>query len=280
MNLIDIVNRPLNPAPWAEGEKIPWDEPEFSARMLHEHLSQKHDAASRRFSTIDQHVAWLHHTILASRPSHILDLGCGPGLYTSRLAQFGHTCLGIDFSPASIAYAQASAAALQQRCRYLQQDLRRADFGQGYDLIMLIYGELNTFRPNDAKRILQKAQQALAPNGQLVLEVHTFEAVQAMGKRPPAWISPISGLFSSQPHLRLSEDFWDDTQNAATRRYIVIDAASGQATRYAASMQAYTRADYHGLLTACGFTDIVFHPALSNQAALVDGDYEVIVCRV
>ena len=168
----------------------------------------------------------------------------------------------------------------QQRCRYLQQDLRRADFGQGYDLIMLIYGELNTFRPNDAKRILQKAQQSLAPNGQLVLEVHTFAAVQAMGKRPPTWVAPVSGLFSSQPHLRLSEDFWDATQNAATRRYIVIDAASGQATRYAASMQAYTRADYHGLLTACGFTDIVFHLALSDRAALVDGDYEVIVCRV
>jgi hypothetical protein len=57
MNLIDIVNRIPIPEPWVEGEKIPWNEPAFSARMLQEHLSQEHDAASRRFATIDAHVA-------------------------------------------------------------------------------------------------------------------------------------------------------------------------------------------------------------------------------
>ena len=66
MNLIDIVNRPLNPAPWAEGEKIPWDEPEFSARMLHEHLSQKHDAASRRLAPSTN---MLHGCITPSLPA-------------------------------------------------------------------------------------------------------------------------------------------------------------------------------------------------------------------
>ena len=43
------------------------------------------------------------------RGARVLDLGCGPGLYTTRLAKLGHTCVGIDFSPASIAYAKAEA---------------------------------------------------------------------------------------------------------------------------------------------------------------------------
>ncbi|MCA9368642.1 class I SAM-dependent methyltransferase, partial [Candidatus Kaiserbacteria bacterium] len=60
MQLIDIVRRTDAPRPWAEGEKIPWDDPAFSRRMLQEHLSQEHDAASRRFAVIDQHVAWIH----------------------------------------------------------------------------------------------------------------------------------------------------------------------------------------------------------------------------
>ena len=111
MNLIDIIHRPANPVPYSEGEKIPWNDPVFSARMLREHLSQAHDAASRRFETIDKHVAWIHRTILAGRPAKILDLGCGPGLYASRLARLGHTCAGIDFSPASIAYAREQARA-------------------------------------------------------------------------------------------------------------------------------------------------------------------------
>ena len=48
ITLTDLIQRDIAPKPWAEGEKIPWNDPEFSRRMLKEHLSQKHDAASRR----------------------------------------------------------------------------------------------------------------------------------------------------------------------------------------------------------------------------------------
>ncbi len=64
MNLLDLVNRPIPPAPWSEGEKIPWNEPAFSARMLREHLSQEHDAASRRAAIIDRQVDWIFNTPL------------------------------------------------------------------------------------------------------------------------------------------------------------------------------------------------------------------------
>ena len=103
MKLMDIVRRQRVPKPWSEGEKIPWNDPEFSRRMLDEHLSQAHDAASRRFEIIDKHVDWIHTHVLKGNPTRILDLGCGPGLYTNRLARLGHHCVGIDFSPASIA---------------------------------------------------------------------------------------------------------------------------------------------------------------------------------
>ena len=103
MNLLDMINRSSVPVPWAEGDNIPWHDPGFSRRMLKEHLSQDHDAASRRFEKIDRHVNWIHHKVLSGRPTKILDLGCGPGLYASRLAKMGHECIGIDYSPASIA---------------------------------------------------------------------------------------------------------------------------------------------------------------------------------
>ncbi len=109
MELIELIRRPRTPEPWAEGEKIPWSDPGFSQRMLNEHLSQAHDAASRRFEIIDQQVEWIHHQVLKGKPGRVLDLGCGPGLYTSRLAKLGHACTGIDFSPASIAYARQQA---------------------------------------------------------------------------------------------------------------------------------------------------------------------------
>jgi len=48
MSLLDLVRRSAGPAPWAEGDNIPWHDPGFSERMLEIHLSQAHDMASRR----------------------------------------------------------------------------------------------------------------------------------------------------------------------------------------------------------------------------------------
>lgn len=85
--LLDLINRSPSPAPWSEGDNIPWDDPGFSERMLAEHLSQEHDLASRKSATIERQVGWIFTEVLGAKPARLLDLACGPGLYTSRLAR-------------------------------------------------------------------------------------------------------------------------------------------------------------------------------------------------
>jgi SAM-dependent methyltransferase len=230
--------------------------------MLREHLSQQHDAASRRFEIIDRHVEWIHNTVLKKHPARILDLGCGPGLYANRLAALGHECLGIDFSPASIAYARKTAEEQHAPCTFVHQDIRNADYGTGYGLSMLVYGELNVFTPADAGLILKKAHAALADGGVLVLEPHTFSAVQQLGQAPNSWYASASGLFSDRPHVYLQENFWDEERAASTIRYFVLDAASSDVVCYASSMQAYTNEQYRLLLERCGFQSIQFYSSL------------------
>ena len=278
MKLMGLVYRTPFPSPWTEGEKIPWDEAGFSQRMLREHLSQDHDAASRRFAAIDEHVGWIHHTLLDGQPGRVLDLGCGPGLYTSRLARLGHECVGIDFGPASIAYAQGQAEREDLRCTYLQEDIRDADYGTGYDLIMFIFGEFNVFRRSDARIILEKAYAGLAEGGLLLLEPHTFEAVREMGGKS-SWYTASSGLFSEKPHISLYESFWDEEQEVLTQRYYTIDSLSGEVTPHAASMQAYTEQEYEELLTSCGFVDVEFHLSLKGELDESQAALCVIVAR-
>jgi SAM-dependent methyltransferase len=224
-------------------------------------------------------VDWIHHSVLSGRPSRILDLGCGPGLYTSQLARLGHECVGIDFSPSSISYAMECAHRDNLRCSYVQHDLRVADYGQGYGLVMFIFGEFNVFRPADARTILAKAHQALAENGQLLLEVHTFTAVRALGERPASWYSTESGLFLDRPHICLAESFWDAGLNAATERYLVLDGLAGILTRYAASTQAYTDRDYQSLLAEHDFEEVVFHPSLGGESERSQRDFRVVVSQ-
>jgi SAM-dependent methyltransferase len=263
MNLSALIERSI-PQPWSEGDNIPWHEPGFSRRMLREHLSQDHDAASRRSATIEAHVRFLHEQVLGGQPARILDLGCGPGLYSQRLARLGHTCRGIDFSPASIDYARRCAEEEGLGIDYALADLRRADFGAGFDLAMLIYGEFNVFQPADARALLNKAWAALRPGGQLLLEPSPEASIRALGSQPPAWSAQPAGLFSDLPHLLLQESFWDEARKAATTRYYVIDAGSGVLTRCAASYQAYSDEELAALLGSCGFNGTCFYPNLTG----------------
>lgn len=275
MTLQQVVNRTSPPAPWSEGDNIPWDDPGFSRRMLKEHLSQSHDAASRRFPIIDGHVSWIHAELLQSVPSRVLDLGCGPGLYANRLSMAGHNCTGIDFSPASIAHAQETAA---PTATFIQGDLRKTAFGDNQNLIMLIYGEFNVFRPADAKEILRRATLALAPGGHLLLEVSTHAAVKAMGTAGAAWYSARAGLWSDRPNLCLEESFWDESAQAATTRYYVIDAESADVQRWSSTYQAYTDEAYRSLLAEAGFTRITLREGLGG-ASPQEGFISIVAAR-
>jgi SAM-dependent methyltransferase len=250
-----LVNRTSPPEPWSEGDKIPWNDPAFSTRMLREHLTQDHDAASRRDETIDLQVTWLD-ALLESTPSRILDLGCGPGLYAQRLAGRGHRVHGIDFSPASVRHAQKTAASEGLDVTYERGDIRTAEYGDSFELAMLIYGELNVFRRADALAILAKVRAALAPGGWLIVEPHTFEAVRARGHSPQSWYAVESGLFSDRPHVVVEESFWDEPRTIATHRWYVIDTETAAVERHADAMQAYTPAEYVALLEEAGFGSV------------------------
>jgi len=267
MKIDDIITRDIPPKPWAEGEKIPWDDPGFSERMLNEHLSQEHDMASRRPAMIDRHVAWIHETCLSRLPSRILDLGCGPGLYLQRLARLGHSCVGVDFSPSSITYAKSQAAEAGLNIEYIQGDIRESDCGESFDLAMMVFGEFNVFKGSHAKKLLERVNQTLVPGGQIILEPQTYDIIQKDGNRSASWYAELGGLFSEKAHLWLEEHFWHADCHAATTRYFIIDAATGAVDRYASTTQAYTDDEYDRLLTDAGFSEIRRVPSLAGTAS-------------
>lgn len=279
LSIQDIIERSQPAQPWAEGDNIPWNEPGFSRRMLKEHLSQEHDLASRRSEIIDEQVKWIHKNLLGERPSRILDLGCGPGLYTRKLAALGHKCRGIDYSPASIDYAKQQIKDPALDCDYVLGDLRTADFSYGFGLAMLIFGEFNVFRKSDIEVILKKTHESLDNGGLLLLEVHRFAIIEKIGRQKPSWYSSNSGLFSDNPHLCLIENSWQDKNHCATKRYLVIDAVTGKVARYAQTFQAYTEKEYESLLTAAGFIKTEFFESFGSADNMFSKDLVIITAH-
>ena len=279
MNLNDLINRQPIPLPWQEGDKIPWDDPDFSERMLREHLSQVHDAASRTMERIDQQVAWIQNQLLPHAPAKVLDLGCGPGLYTERLAALGHICTGIDFSPASIEYARQQAADKQLNVEYHLENILTADFGENFDLVMFIFGEFNTFRQPDALFLLQKARGALKKEGSLLIEAHPFSAIYNESERTATWQTRTSGLYSEKPYLSLQENIWQESSQTLTTRYYVVDAETGEITRHAQTLQAYADEAYERLFKSAGFTKITRFASLIGEVDVNQPDQCVFVAQ-
>jgi SAM-dependent methyltransferase len=242
--------------------------------MLHEHLSQEHDAASRRSHLIEQHVAFIERTVLPA-PSRVLDLGCGPGLYATKLAERGHEVFGVDFAPAAIEYAWGMAVSRGLSCRFEQADIRAIEFGRGYDLVMLLSGELNLFERHEAVDLLRRFAAALAPSGRVILEVHSHGAVRTRASAPPAWSTVPTGLFSDEPHLRADETFWSEADATASGRHWIVDAASAEVTLYGWSMLAYTEAEYEDLLAEAGLKLQGRFASLTGEPG--DGDFPVLL---
>ncbi|NIT57114.1 MAG: methyltransferase domain-containing protein, partial [Aliifodinibius sp.] len=214
--------------------------------MLKEHLSQDHDLASRRIAIVDRHVEWIHSRILNKKPSKILDLCCGPGFYASRLSGFGHECRGIDFSPASIEYARKNMTD-GGKVEYYLEDISTADYGRGYDLVLLIYGEFNVFPRSDVLNILRKCHLSLNDTGQILIEAHTFNIIKNLGESGNSWSKEKSGLFSDRPYLCLTQNRWYDSVGVAQTDYIIIDAETANIDIFKNTLQAYTPEKYKEL---------------------------------
>lgn len=268
MGIEDIITRTLPARPWDEGDNIPWHDPDFSRRMLAVHLDQGSDMASRKFATIDRQVRWIHEHVLGSLPTQVLDLACGPGLYTNRLARLGHRCVGVDSGPAAIQHAREEAAAADLACEYRLADVRGGSFGTGFDLAMMLFGQINVFRREQARAILEQANSALLPGGRILLEPQRFETVEQCGHAPSTWSThgPDGSVFSDRPHLLLTENFWDPDERANTQRFFIIAPSSREVTRHAMTTIGYTESEMETLLVQSGFEEIRFHPSLVGEA--------------
>jgi|APSaa5957512535_1039671.scaffolds.fasta_scaffold34760_3 SAM-dependent methyltransferase len=256
MKFSDIVNRQNPPAPWVEGEKIPWNEPGFSKRMLKEHLSQDHNAASRRSEIIHRQVDYLERIAGGmEKDLKVLDIACGPGLHSHDFARRGHTTFGIDFSPASIEWAKSTAEEQSLQCEFTLGDVRATDFGTDIDLAMLLFGELNVYTTDDLKLIIRKARQALKAGGTLMLEPHEPGVIRTNFETKPSWSTHSGGgLFSESPHVLLEEGFWHEDVQMAVKRWYVVDTATSEVTLHSQTVVEYTRDELVVLIEAEGFT--------------------------
>ncbi|NOZ28531.1 MAG: methyltransferase domain-containing protein [Chloroflexi bacterium] len=260
-----IYDRPQPAVPWRDGGNLPWDDPDFSERMLREHLDQSHGAASRQQAEIDRQMDVIWRWLQLRPGARVLDVTCGPGLYAVRLARRGCVVHGIDFSPASIRYARELAAeqGVADRCRFTLADVRSAlplERDAGYDAALFLYGQLAVFPRDEAKALLSDCARALRPGGRLLIELLDFERLDRRS-HSSWWYTDQGGLWGDFPYLHLGERDWDAEQRAAVERYYILNLETGELHTYGLVDQGYPVEEMVSMCRAAGFSQVETHPA-------------------
>ena len=273
-----IYNRPEPPPLWQGGGNLPWNDPDFSARMLREHLDESHGAASRQAAERAAQLDWLWSKLALEPGSRVLDLTCGPGLYAVPLARRGARVTGVDFGPASIAHARrlASEEGVGERCAFVEADVRDfAPAAAAYDAALFLYGQLAVFPREAAAALLRKAAAALRPGGRLCVEL--LDAARVDKKDSSWWFTDDSGLWGERPFLHLGERRWNAAERASVERYFILHLESGAMDEIALCDQTYEVEEMAAMMRAAGFGQVVTYPAWDGLPLYDAGEWVVYV---
>jgi SAM-dependent methyltransferase len=234
------------PAPFTPGEPHFWTDPHIARQMLAFHLDPGTDAASRRPETIQRTVEWLVSTLALQPGMRVLDLGCGPGLYTARLADAGLQVTGVDFSQSSIDYARQQRPEIE----YLCQNYLDLQVNGKFDAVFLVYGDFCVLSPQGRASLLANVRGVLQPGGAFVLDV-TTPVLRRHADLKNGWYAAKSGFWKPGPHLVLEQGF-AYPEDLFLDQYTVIEE-NGKVSVYRNWFQDYTPGRIREELESQGF---------------------------
>ena len=128
--------------------------------------------------------------------TRIADFGCGPGLYTSRLAAAGADVTGIDFSKRSIQYAREFAAERGLPIDYVRQSYLEYETEKRFDLITMIMCDFCALSPVQRKAMLARWHRLLVAGGSVLLDVYTMNAYNQREEAQSYELNQLNGFWS------------------------------------------------------------------------------------
>lgn len=250
LNIKELLRLQEKPEPFTPGDSRFWTDPYIAKRLLEAHLDPTLDAASRSPQMIDKTVDWVIQYLDLRLGDCILDLGCGPGLYASRMAQRGLKLTGVDYSQNSISYATKKAQEDGLAITYRFQDYLKLEDSNQYDLVLLIFGDFCTFDPESRKKILSAIKRSLKPGGIFIFDVSTPLLRQHAGLKN-GWYAAGQGFWKPGKHLVLEQGFAYEN-DIFLDQYIVIEE-NGKTSLYRNWFQDYMPETIRSEIQANGF---------------------------
>ncbi|HLS66425.1 MAG TPA: class I SAM-dependent methyltransferase [Pseudogracilibacillus sp.] len=112
-------------------------------------------------------------------PTSIVDLGCGTGEVTLRLAKKGYEMTGVDLSVEMLAIAQQKSLEMQEKIRWVQQDIRNLEGFHDIDVFISFCDVINYItEKEEVAKLFKRVYESLCPGGLFIFDVHSIHYVR------------------------------------------------------------------------------------------------------
>jgi SAM-dependent methyltransferase len=140
--------------------------------------------------------------------SSVLDLACGTGTMTRRLAEVYERVVGVDLSPAMLRQARTYCDGLHN-VNFVQADFRDFHLGEEFDVVLCAFDSMNYLRrPTDLSAIFQRVARHLRPGGFFVFDaLNTFSFTTLKGVTVHMEVGET--LFELRHHHYPDEQVWE-----------------------------------------------------------------------
>ncbi len=200
-----------------------WNDSYISRQMLKNHLNPAEDLASRKLNFIEASVAFMQKRFMLREGKTVIDFGCGPGLYTTRLARLGCKVRGLDFSANSINYARTEAARLGMDIEYLLMNYLDYQVPEAFDLVTMIYCDYCVLNDNQRKLLLKIMNESLKNSGFIFMDVCADHMYQNFMEGTTFEIVEKDGFWSAECHYVFKTTFKYDLNRVSLEKYYVCE---------------------------------------------------------
>jgi len=200
-----------------------WTDNHTSKKMLEYHLNDSVEFSSRNKQFIDRSVEWIASHFGVNANTSTADFGCGPGLYTIRLAEKKADVTGIDFSKRSIQYAKDEAARKGLTINYVNQNYLEFETDKRFDLITMIYCDYCALSPDQRKKMLNKFFKFLKPEGSVLLDVYSLNAFNQREEVSTYGLNLQNGFWSPEDYYGFLNTFKYEEEKVILDKHTVIE---------------------------------------------------------
>lgn len=200
-----------------------WTDEYISGQMLSYHLNEDVDLSSRNIKFVNRSVEWINRRFKIAG-KNVADFGCGPGLYTERLAQRKANVVGIDFSKRSVQYAKHAANEQGLSIKYVNQNYLEFETGDRFDLILMIMCDFCALSPSQRNKMLTRFHTMLAPDGFVLLDAYSLKAFEDRTETASYEFNQLDSFWSPDDYYAFLNTFRYEKEKVVLDKYTIIEA--------------------------------------------------------